>query len=357
MKIIAASEGPMKPARSLIVLIACAVVAGSSAHAQGVAPAPPAAQPSASAPVSAADDPNQVSELVVVSHPQGPAIWRVTYNGAEMTIMGSVQPIQQQQKWDRRQTMAALDGARLVILPPKVGLDPLQVIALVTTNIWRVRTLGSLESRLPPDLKARFVQARVVAQQPEGRYAHWKPAASGFLLLSDMRHTLGYSMGKPGTTIEKIAKGMRIPSRNISSYSVLSLVNLAVRLDDKQNLACLDDALEQAEYERAHVQDMNDDWAHGDVLSVNARYRLPPLQRCLMLAPGARKEIDRAMAEASDRLWAELQKPGKTVAVIDMAWLLPKDGLLDRLKAHGATVGPPPMIAALERAEADDGKD
>ena len=347
MGIAATSEGPMKPVRSLAVLAACAALSTAAARAQEAPAAPPAA----------VDDPGQVSELVVVAHPQGPAMWRVTYNGAEMTIMGSVQPVQQQQKWDRRQTMAALDGARLVILPPKVGLDPLQVIALVTTNIWRVRTLGSLESRLPPDLKARFVQARMVAQQPESRYAHWRPAASGFLLLSDMRHTLGYSMGKPGTTIEKIARGMHIPTRSISNYSVLSLVNLAVHLDDKQNLACLDDALAQAEYERAHVQDMNDDWAHGDVLSVNARYRLPPLQRCLMLAPGARKEIDRAMAEAGDRLWADLQKPGKTLAVVDMAWLLPKDGLLDRLKAHGATVGPPPMIAAVERAEADDGKD
>jgi hypothetical protein len=329
------------------VLIACAALTGAAARAQEVPGAPSAA----------ADDPGQVSELVVVSHPQGPAMWRVQYGDSVMTIMGSVTPIQQQQKWDRRQTMAALDGARLVILPPKVGLDPLQVIALVTTNIWRVRTLGSLESHLPPDLRARFVQARMAARQPEGRYAHWRPAASGFLLLSDMRHTLGYSMGKPGTTVEKMAKVLHIPTRSISNYSVLSLVNLAVRLDDKQNLICLEDALEQAEYERAHVQDMNDDWAHGDVLSVNARYRLPPLQRCLMLAPGARNEIDRAMAEAGDRLWAELQKPGKTVAVIDMAWLLPKDGLLDRLKAHGATVGPPPMIAALEKAEADDGKD
>ena len=338
----------MKPVRSVAVLVACAVLAAGPARAQE-APAP--------ATPLAADDPNQVSELVVVAHPQGPAMWRVQYGDAVMTIMGSVTPIQQQQKWDRRQVMAALDGARLVILPPKVGLDPLQIIALVTTNIWKVRTLGSLESRLPPDVKARFVQARMTARQPESRYAHWKPAASGFLLLSDTRHALGYSMGKPGTTVEKLAKGLHIPTRSISNYSVLSLVNLAVHLDDKQNLTCLDDALEQAEYERIHAQDMNDDWARGDVLSVNARYRLPPLQRCLMLAPGARKEIDRAMAEAADRLWAELQKPGKTMAVVDMAWLLPKDGLLDRLKARGAVVGPPPMIAALEKAEADDGKD
>ena len=334
----------MTPARALAALTACALLASAPARAQ----APPA---------PSVEDPNQVSELVVVSHPQGPAMWRVTYGDAVMTVMGSVQPIQQQQKWDRRQMMAALDGARLVILPPKVGLDPLQVLALATSNLWKVRTLGALEPRLPPELRDRFVQARMIAQQPASRYAHWKPAASGFLLLSDTRHILGYSMGKPGTTVEKIARGLHIPTRAISNYSVGGLVGLAVKLDDAQNLTCLDDTLAQADYERVHAQDMNDDWAHGDVLSVNARYRLPPLQRCLMLAPGARKEIEKAMAEAADRLWAELQKPGKTVAVIDMAWLLPKDGLLDRLKARGATVGPPPMIAALEKAESDDSKD
>jgi len=93
------------------------------------------------------------------------------------------------------------------------------------------------------------------------------------------------------------------------------------------------------------------------VLAVNARYRLQSLQRCLELLPGARKQIEKDMAEAADRLWAELQKPGKTVAVIDMAWLLPKDGLLDRLKARGATVSEPPQLAAAQAETADDAKD
>lgn len=339
----------MRPART--ALAALALLAAAPAAAQAPAPAP------APATVSPEDDVNQVSELVVVAHPQGPAMWRITYKGAEMTIMGSVQPILQQQKWDRRQIMAALDGARLVILPPKVGLDPLQILALVTTNIWRVRILGDMESRLPPNLRARFEQARMIAQQPKSRYAHWKPAAAGFLLLSDSRHIHGFSMGKPGTTVEKIAKGMHIPSRAISNYSVNSLITLATKLNDKQNLECLDDTLAQAEYEHARAGDMNDDWARGDVLAVNARYRLPPLQRCLMLAPGARREIDKAMAEAGDRLWAELQKPGKTVAIIDMAWLLPRDGLLDRLKARGATVSEPPQLAAVQADAADNDKD
>jgi len=346
----------MRPFRTLAALLASVQLAAGPALAQAPAPGP-ATPPAPSGGEAGVDDPTQVSELVVVAHPQGPPIWRVTYNGAEMTIIGSVTPIQQQQKWDRRQTMAALEGARLVILPPTVGLNPVQVIALVTANIWRVRTFGDLESRLPPDLRARFVAAREAARQPASRYAHWKPAVAGELLLSDSRHTFGYSMGKPGTTIAKIAKGMNIPSRVISHYSMNSLVSVAIKLDDKQNLACLDDAVTQAKYEQDHVADMNDDWARGNVLSVNARYRIQPIQRCLMLVPGARKEIERAMGEAADRLWAELQKPGKTVAVMDMAWLLPKDGLLDRLKAHGATVGEPPQLASAAKAEGDEEKD
>jgi hypothetical protein len=143
----------------------------------------------------------------------------------------------------------------------------------------------------------------------------------------------------------------------ISHYSLNSLVAVGTKLDAQQNLACLDDALTQARYELDHVADMNDDWARGDVLAVNARYRVQPIQRCLMMAPGARREVERAMAEAADRLWAELQKPGKTLAVMDMAWLLPKDGLLDRLKAKGATVGEPPQLATAGQSQADDGQD
>ena len=314
---------------------------------------PPAfAQEPASAP---ADDVSQVSELVVVAHPQGPAMWQVQRGDSTMTIMGSVSPIHQQQAWDQRQLLAALDGSRLVLLPPKADLGPLQAVALLSGNLWKVRILGDLEPRLPPDLRARFVQARMVAQQPASRYVHWKPAAAAFLLLSDSRRIHGLSMGKPGTTVEKLAKARQIPTKPIGTVSVLSLAKLAGQLDDRENLTCLGDVLAQAEQEHAEsvrvsAEHINDDWAHGRVLEVNARYRLPPLQRCLMLAPGARQVIDREMTEAADRLWSELQRPGKTVAVIDMAWLLPRDGLLDRLKAKGAVVGPPP---ALREGEAE----
>ena len=319
-----------------------AVMASLFFAAAAAQDAPPAVPPPP-------DDPGQVSELVVVAHPQGPAMWKVQVGDSTMTILGSVSPIHQQQAWDKRPLLAAMDGARLVLLPPRADLGPLQMMALLTGNLWKVRTVGDLEPRLPPALRARFVQARMVAQQPQGRYAHWKPAAAGFLLLADSRHVHGLSMGKPGSAVAKLAEARHIATKPIGSVSVLGLAKLAGQLDERENLACLDDVLAQAELEHAasvkvSAEHINDDWARGDVVAVNARYRLPPLQRCLMLAPGARQLIDREMAEAADRLWAELQKPGKTVAVIDMAWLLPRDGLLDRLKAKGAAVGSPPAL-------------
>ncbi len=303
--------------------------------AQAQVPAPPA--PDAS---------NQLSELVVVAHPQGPALWRVQRGDSTLIILGSVTPLQQQQHWDQRQIQAALSGARLLLTAPKPALGPMAVLGALTSNVWKVRQSRPLEPGLPRDLRARFVAARSHAYEPESRYAHWRPAVAGFLLMSDYRRSYGFSEGKPDTTVEKMAKEMGVRAQPVGAYRVGLLMKLAGRLDERQNLACLADTLDQMEYEGAHVQDLNDDWAKGDVRAVAGRYRVSALQRCLALAPGSQEMIDQEMDKAVDRLWAELQKPGKVVAVIDLAWLLPRDGVLDRLKAKGASVGVPAAQAA-----------
>ncbi len=158
-----------------------------------LAPAVPAgAQPPAAPPSAAAPDDGQVSELVVVAHPLGPALWRVQVGTSTMMILGSVTPMHQQQ--------------------PDLG--PLQLISLITTNIWKVRQNEPVESLMPPDLRARFDAARARAgYQKVERYAHWKPAVAGFLLQSDYRRAFGFSEGKPGTTVEKMARQMHVATQ------------------------------------------------------------------------------------------------------------------------------------------------
>ncbi len=321
-------------------------LAAGPAFAQAPAPAQVQVPPPAEAPLAQPEDSTPLSELVVVAHPLGPALWRVQVGQSTMTILGSVTPMQQQQHWDQRQVNAALQGARLLLTPPKPDLGPLQIMGLLAVNVWKVRQGKPVESLMPPDLRTRFVAARSHAYQKPERYKAWKPAVAGFLLLSDYRRSFGFSEGKPGTTVEKTAKDLHVRTEPIGAYRLGLLLKVAGRLDERQNTACLSDALDQMEYEGARSETLNDDWARGDIRSVAARYRISALQRCLLLAPGSKAVIDDEMDKAADRLWSELQKPGKTVAVIDLAWLLPQGGLLDRLKAKGAVIGPPPALAA-----------
>jgi hypothetical protein len=270
-----------------------------------------------------------------------------------MIIMGSVTPMQHQLRWNQRPIQAALEGSRLLIGAPRTSAGPLQLIGLITSTVWKVRQGPPVESLMPLDLRARFVAARTRANQPESRYTHWKPAVAGFLLLSDYRRALGYSEGKPGTKVEAFARQKHVPIVPVENYNAEQLIKVAIKLSDQQNMNCLAYALDELEYEGAHVQDLNNDWARGDVRAIDARYRLPALQRCLMQSPAAQALIEQQMSHAADRLWDELRKPGKTVAVIDMAWLLPRDGILDRLKAKGAVVSepaPPPPSAVADDA-------
>jgi hypothetical protein len=299
------------------------------------------ARPALAQDAPSAPGPDTLSELVVIAHPPGPALWRAQYGDSTVIILGAVSPVPHRLEWDQRQVIAALDGAKLLLTQPKPDLNPIQILGLVTVNVWKVRTAKPLEQTLPPDLKARFADARDRSRTKEDRYAHWKPAAAGYLLLSDFRRAVGLSQAKPASTVEHLAKDRHIPIQPLASLPINQLTQQIAGLTPQQNLACLDDALSELEYEGDHPQDIDDDWARGDVLAVAKRYRISSMQSCLMQAPGARELVDTQMAQATDRIWAALQKPGKTVAVIDMAWLLPNNGILNRLRGLGAAIGSP----------------
>jgi hypothetical protein len=299
----------------------------------------------APAPVAEPLPDDAISELVVIAHPPGPAMWRVTKGDSTVVILGAVTPVPHRLVWDERQVTAALTGANLLLAPPKPDLGPLQIVGLVTTQLWKVRQMSALEPSLPPALRARFQNDRALAKTKADRYAHWKPATAGFMLLSDLREQVGLSDAKPASTVQHRADDMHVPQQPLGAYRMSLLLKIATSLTPQDQLACLGDALDELEFEAAHPHDLDDDWARGDIRAVNARYRGSAAQRCLLRAPGAKQIIDGEMDRATERLWQALQKPGKTVAVIDLAWMLPAGGVLDRLQAKGATVGVPAALA------------
>jgi uncharacterized protein YbaP (TraB family) len=284
-----------------------------------------------------------VEELQVVARPPGPALWLVEKGGAKLYVVGSAPPLPHQLKWDSPRLNRAMDQASLVLVPPEASVGPLQVTKFFLTGGGGVRQpFGKkLENRLPPDLLARFVNAREQAQRTAVPYKDWKPAVAGFVLLSDFRQAAGLSEAKPVSTIERMAKAKGVKVKAMSQYRLGPILSSAGKLSDEANLACLRDALTELEYDAQHNTTIGTDWANGDLASVRARYSASAAQRCVMRAPGGPGLLGQQIGQSADALNEALNRPGVTIAVVDLAFLLPANGVLDRLKASGATITSP----------------
>ena len=260
---------------------------------------------------------------------------------AEVIILGGVTPLPHSLVWDTGRVERALDGAKALLIPPRPKIGVLDMAGLVLGGKGRFRDDAPLEAGLPPRLRERFVAARVAAHQDQKRYGRYKPQVAGFMLVSDFREAAGLSSAKPGSTLIKLAKTHGVPVREIGDYRLAPLAKEAARLGQDTALACLDDAVTQVEVEASKAGDLAQAWAAGDLRGVRAAYGPPALERCVQQAPTAAALIERGTQQGAEAILAALGKPGRTVAVIDLNYLLRSNGVLDRLKARGAEISAP----------------
>lgn len=328
----------MAASKSVLPALALSLILSTSALAQTASP------PTVDIGQAPAQDESAVvAELTVVAKAPGPAVWLVEKDGALLYILGAAQPLPHRLKWSSPRLEKALDKASLVLVPPEASVGVTQIASFVLRFGAGLRQpLGkSLENELPPDLRARFVEARTQARKGAGDYKNWKPAVAGFLLLSDFRQAAGLSEAKPVSTVERMAKARKLKVKAVGQYRMSAVTTIASKLSAEDQLYCLRVALDEIAYDGAHSTTIGQDWAQGDLGSVRARYQASAAQRCLLHAPGGAALLEKGLALTTDAMTEALKRPGVTVAVVDLGFLLPANGVLDRLKAGGATITSP----------------
>ncbi len=306
----------------------------------GPAVAQPPAVPAPEA-VAADDQSVVVEELEVLGRPPGPAMWRAVRGGSEVVILGEVRPLPHSLVWDTRRVERALEGAKFLLLSPQPHIGAVDAVALKLGLGGTVKSGTDLDASLPPDLRAHFDRARERALQKPKRYAGLKPAVAGFMLIGDYREAAGLSGAKPGSTLEKLARKKGVKVRTISDFRLGPLAKSAANLSDAENRACLGEALVQNDHEADHAIEVAKAWAVGDLRTVRAQYSTEVIERCLLRIPSAATLREQGVADTVRTLNDALSKPGKTVAVVDLGFLLRRNGVLDRLQAGGATISVP----------------
>jgi uncharacterized protein YbaP (TraB family) len=291
-----------------------------------------------------------VDELVVNASLPGPAWWKVSKADATVFILGLPALAPQTLVYDdsllRRRLQLA---SRLILAPePKVGLFGLIGFLFTAKRALSPRT--PLSQQLPPAMADRLhsLLARR-GQKPDALDKAPLASAGFFLANSDDGKSLILNGGNLQESIEDLARSQAItPHPQIVStgrYDVANEVKALTSLPPEAQLACFDEGLRTAERGQGGVQAIADQWAKGRVRDLASADR--GFEACLSSSPTVAADLRRGIDASTAAIQSALEKPGVSVALVDLRPLLAQDGVLDRLRRRGYDIHTPGEASAL----------
>jgi hypothetical protein len=283
-------------------------------------------------------------EVVEVQARAGPAVWHLTRGESEVWILGTVGAMPDGLKWNKDYLAQLLDGARAILMPPRpsIGLFEGAWFLLTNGSKFSLPRGESLETTLPADLEPGFAAIREKLGKSPDHYRTDTPLRAALRLQEDVADKLDLTRDEPHGTIRRLAESKHVPSAPIAKYEVLDAARDVLKLTPAQQEVCLGQSVEDADWDLGHAVPAADAWAVGDMKALKANYGESRLADCVIAAVHSVADIsERDMADYTAAIDDALDKPGKTVAVIDIGPLLRKDGVLERLEAlHVAIEGP-----------------
>lgn len=269
-------------------------------------------------------------------------MWTVTRGGGQVTVLGSLSPLPHMLEWNTNRLERMLDGAEVLLAPPTGRVSAFDALnILFHAGDARLPGGRTLWDEITPEQRVRFENLLGQIKGKPDRYLHLKPAIAGFLLLSDFRRGAGLAEAKPTSTVERIAKAKGVKVRTIGQVKLPGLYRAVTHMDPSGERACFDAALTQTERDASQGRILADAWANHDLKTLRAGYRPTLLDKCFTELPTLQAAIERGEQEAVVAIQEVLAHGGKGVALIDLTLLQRKDGVLDRLRAAGATIAVP----------------
>jgi uncharacterized protein YbaP (TraB family) len=280
--------------------------------------------------------------IEVFKHLGGPAIWKAVQGDSQVFILGAATPIPHMLQWDTLRVENALNGADALYLEPRPTFSALELMKLaISKGALELPHGQTLQTVLPAADKARYLHLVALIHGKTETYDHWKPAVAGLFLIADWRKAAGLSEGKPGTTVMHMADDAHVPVQYVGDFKLDPYVATVAKLSMADNVACFHAAMDDVDQEIDHVPAMSKAWAAGDLKTVGETYKVSLLNGCLQRIPSVQGLLRRGTDEAVRTVQLALLKPGKSVAVVDLNFLLAPGGVLDRLKAEGVVVSVP----------------
>jgi uncharacterized protein YbaP (TraB family) len=303
-------------------MIAAALTLAVSAG-PGVAQAPSAAQ---------ADD------IVVTAQRTGIPVWRVNSPTTTVVLIGTINGVAKDTKWDPAALTETLRKADRVMFPSmtQVSGSPFALIGALAK--WRKQATlpkgQSLQQMLPPNQFARLLALQKRGLLKPG-FERKHPFHLSIMLRDIAEGRRGY--GPPASeVVRRSVKKHKIKMVPIESAKFKPLLNDFFSTPPNAYVPCLIDSIALVEAGSGAVKARSDAWAQRRVTDV---LRSPANKVWDSCQPPALDNIPRADFRAQVR--SLLAQPQLTVAVVELDSLARPGGLLDNLAAAGFDVRGP----------------
>jgi uncharacterized protein YbaP (TraB family) len=310
--------------RSLLAALALAGIATFSAHAQ-------------SAPVT--------EEILVTGVREGPRLWHFDGPKGEVYILGTVRPLPKGLAWKSTQLELVLKRTdRVLVGEAQVSLGLRDLV----TNRDAVRNPddAKLSDQLDARTRERLVAQRQALNLKPDAFENWRPFIAGGMLLNRAfdRAGLGGDVDAQNSTLAQLRK-RKIKPTNVFVAPRRNLVKALNGMPLGADAPCLGAYLNVAEKGVPMARKRAIAWAEGDIATLRQTQDNTAGLECAAALEHGGVPIDQ-LVETYKKSWmtglvAAGEKPGVTLAIVPMSYLLQTDGLLDRLAKVGVTVEGP----------------
>jgi uncharacterized protein YbaP (TraB family) len=300
-----------------------------------------------------------LDEVLVTGERPGPGMWRVSKDGHDLWILGTLEPLPEGMIWRSSAVEAQIAASQIVLAPPRVSADIgfFRGLTLLPA-LLRARSSPShetLEQSLPHDLYMRWLALRVkFLGSGGGGDERMRPMVAALDLYSHALDQSGLTSDeRVWEEIQRIARDHHVRVEPVTLNLKISDPKGAIhdleQIPRDAEIACLQTTMGRLETDLGPMRQRAGMWALGDIGGLRAAEYPDERIACLdafFSVPSLRDQFLRAREGLIDEWLAaaeqSLEHNAVSFAVLPMRELLRPDGWLSRLRAKGYSVQEPP---------------
>jgi uncharacterized protein YbaP (TraB family) len=205
---------------------------------------------------------------------------------------------------------------------------------------------AKLSDQLDAPTRDRLTAQRQALNLAPGAYENWRPYIAGTMLAGRAfeRAGLGDDVDARAVTLAKLKK-RKIRPTNVFAPPTRDMIGALNKMPLGADAPCMDAYLKIAEHGVPTARARAIAWANGDIATLRTTRDTTFGLSCLSALEHGGVPVDKLVARFKadwmKALLAAKDKPGVTLAIVPMSYVLHEDGLLAELAAAGVKVEGP----------------